>query len=62
MLGCKYHPVLFCFAELAELIDTCWDVNSLTAFFNSFMLLELIDTCWDVNQVIRNYCCIRLLN
>ena len=53
MLGCKYHPVLFCFAELAELIDTCWDVNSLTAFFNSFMLLELIDTCWDVNFYIK---------
>ena len=33
----------------AELIDTCWDVNSSITLTPDMLSQELIDTCWDVN-------------
>ena len=37
------------FAEL-ELIDTCWNVNTLCSTTSMEATLELIDTCWNVNM------------
>ena len=34
-----------------ELIDTCWDVNSIEVPQDFKITFELIDTCWDVNIV-----------
>ena len=33
-----------------ELIDTCWNVNSLYTSFRQTDKQELIDTCWNVNR------------
>ena len=35
--------------RMRELIDTCWDVNSIEDLIKITGALELIDTCWDVN-------------
>ena len=32
-----------------ELIDTCWNVNIITAIITAMINNELIDTCWNVN-------------
>ena len=34
---------------VAELIDTCWDVNKYHTQKTLKVPSELIDTCWDVN-------------
>ena len=41
-----------CADELTELIDTCWNVNSVLMDSWEFGAVELIDTCWNVNQPI----------
>ena len=33
-----------------ELIDTCWDVNTVCILYRYPIHTELIDTCWDVNS------------
>ena len=33
-----------------ELIDTCWNVNTLCSTTSMEATLELIDTCWNVNE------------
>ena len=50
MLGCKYiHHAFYIRNTERELIDTCWDVNTLRAREGLSKEKELIDTCWDVN-------------
>ena len=51
MLGCKYVLSRILHLGVAELIDTCWDVNQDSKVENLQKYLELIDTCWDVNEL-----------
>ena len=37
-----------------ELIDTCWDVNTVSSNIIQMTEAELIDTCWDVNIVVSS--------
>ena len=55
MLGCKcFHYCIITIRIFQELIDTCWDVNSLKPSIVYPPSSELIDTCWDVNYPGKN--------
>ena len=49
-----------CPASFLELIDTCWDVNSVHDESSRIQALELIDTCWDVNTEITSQVIVQL--
>ena len=49
MLECKSPCSFIKHKNLLELIDTCWNVNTVDALSSDVTCTELIDTCWNVN-------------
>ncbi len=49
MLECKLKKRCAVHMIYTELIDTCWNVNSIGTSLALIFSTELIDTCWDVN-------------
>ena len=50
MLECKCIRLRKGEILMAELIDTCWNVNKEEYKINIEEFIELIDTCWNVND------------
>ena len=50
MLECKSWQGIMTRIQLTELIDTCWNVNSILMDSWECGAVELIDTCWNVNK------------
>ena len=52
MLECKFSSTGKNTHTYVELIDTCWNVNSVCISQAALESGELIDTCWNVNVYI----------
>ena len=50
-MECKYFITSEDTIFVLELIDTLWNVNQESSFFDDYSIDELIDTLWNVNRL-----------